>query len=125
MDRPNTSGITLAAFAQKYIDFFENVWGRDERAKYYLFDDMDFPRNCYSFGFEMDCGHSFIEAMGEDLWNSPRGLDGRIHETDDIKLIGSAIFSKWRYFNHWSYSGPTEEDVEWFLVMFRRLRELC
>lgn len=125
MDSPTTPIISLDAFAQKYIDFFENEWGHGERARYNLFDDTTFANECWSLGFEMDCGHSFIKAMGEDLWNSSEGLAERVHEIDDVKFIGSAIFSQWRYFNHWSYSGPTDDNIEWFKIMFHRLRELA
>ena len=72
----------------------------------------------------MDCGHSFIKAFGEQVWLYPDGLEDIVKHSNNKKLIGSAIFSKWRFFNHWANSGPTEKDIEWFLIMLRRLQEL-
>ncbi len=43
---------------------------------------------------------------------------------NDIELLGSAIYSRWRYFNHWAYDG--EEILElknrsWFILALNRL----
>jgi hypothetical protein len=115
--------ITLAEFAQKYLDFFERT-AVDDRAMYSFFDDSAFPDECWSLGFEMDCGHSFIETCGEDAWRSVDGLRRIVDNINDVNLLGSAIFSQWRYFNHWAGCGPSEEDREWFIVIFRRLKRL-
>ena len=47
---------------------------------------------------------------------------------NDIDLLGSAIYSQWRYFNHWAYSG--EEILElrnrsWFILELDRLAMLA
>ena len=39
-------------------------------------------------------------------------------------IIGAGLFSRWRYYNHWAYSGPDEKDKEWFLILLHRLKEL-
>lgn len=123
MNQRSTQKITLAEFAQKYLDIFEHT-AADDRAMYNIWDDMAFPDECWSLGFEMDCGHSFIKTCGEEAWSSVDGLQRIVDSINDVKLLGSAIFSQWRYFNHWSGSGPTEEDREWFIIMFRRLKQL-
>ena len=115
--------ITLGDFAQKYLDFFERTAAED-REMYRFLDDMAFPDECCSLGFKMDCGQSFIRTCGEDAWRSVDGLQRIIDSINDTKLLGSAIFSQWRYFNHWAGSGLKEEDREWFIVMFRRLKQL-
>ena len=75
-------------------------------------------------GFKMDCGHSFIAAYGQEAWNDTQSLAAVVERIDDARLIGSAIFSQWRYFNHEAVEHAQEKDRQWFLIMFRRLREL-
>ncbi len=46
---------------------------------------------------------------------------------NDIELLGSAVYSRWRYFNHWAYK--TEEILEhknrtWFILALSRLAVL-
>ena len=115
----------LIEFSQKYIDYFSNDFGRDRSSCYRFFESQDFPDACISLGFEMDCGQSFIAAYGEEAWCSLAKLSAIIEKIDDVNLIGSALFSQWRYFNHWSYSDATDEDREWFLILFKRLNDLA
>lgn len=123
MEQRNTRKISLEEFAQKYLDFFEHT-AADDQEMYGFLDNMTFPDECWRLGFEMDCGHSFIETCGEDAWRSVDGLQRVVDSINDVKLLGSAIFSQWRYFNHWAGSGLKEEDREWFIVMLRRLKQL-
>ena len=83
--------------------------------------------DCAALGFEMDCGHAFAEKYGSAASDS-NALDKIIDEVDDISLLGSAIYSQWRYFNHWAYSG--EEILEpknraWFILALSRLAVLA
>lgn len=120
----NALATTIEEFCRKYIDFFEHYNERNPRNDYPIFDDMTFLKECEALKFNMDCGHSFIKAFGEQVWLAPDGLEDIVKRSNNKKLTGSAIFSKWRFFNHWAYSGPTEKDIEWFLVMLHRLQEL-
>lgn len=120
----NALATTIEEFCRKYIDIFEHYNKREPKDDIQIFDNTTFPKECEALKFDMDCGHSFIEAFGEQMWLSSDGLEGVVKRSNDKKLIGNAIFSKWRFFNHWTYSGPTENDIEWFLIMFRRLQEL-
>ena len=112
-------------FIDKYVNFFEKEFGRTRESYYRFFDNNDFPNDCQALGFEMDCGHSFIEAYGEAAWNTVQGLKDSIDKIDDIKTIGNALFSQWRFFNHWSSPSYANEDTkEWFLLLSQRLRML-
>lgn len=115
----------LIEFSQKYIDYFSNYFGRDRSSYYKFFESQEFPDACIALGFEMDCGQSFIAAYGEEAWRSLAKLSAIIEKIDDVNLIGSALFSQWRYFSHWSYSDATDEDREWFLILFKRLNCLA
>lgn len=125
MHRLTTHQLSLTDFAQRYIDYFEREFNPATDAYYRFFDSMEFPEECRTLGFEMDCGHSFIETYGMDAWNDAKSLTNVIGLINDVKLIGSAIFSQWRYFNHGSYEHAQEKDKQWFLLMLRRLKKLA
>lgn len=115
----------IAKFADKYIDFFEKEFGRTKESYYRFFDNNDFPNDCQKIGFEMDCGQTFIDAYGERAWNGIQCLKDNIEKINDIQIIGNALFSQWRNFNHWSSPSYANEDTkEWFLILFRKLKNL-
>ena len=116
--------IDIKTFIEKYIDYFLTKFDHNSSSYYDLFESPFFPSECWSLGFEMDCGESFIAAYGQEAWHSHRKLSSVIDKADNIIVLGSAIFSQWRYFNHWSYGGATEEDKEWFLIILRRMQEI-
>lgn len=49
-----------------------------------------------------------------------------LRQIEDIGLLGSAIFSKYRYITHWAYCDNllSESNREWFKMAFKRLQEL-
>jgi hypothetical protein len=116
--------IDIKTFIEKYIDYFLTKFSPDSHSYYDLFDSPSFPDECWSLGFEMDCGESFIATYGEKAWNTQGGLPSVINNVDNMKILGSALFSQWRYFNHWACGHATEEDKEWFLIVLRRMQEL-
>ena len=49
-----------------------------------------------------------------------------LDKVDDIEALASAIFSHWRYFNHWAYiSSEINEYRDWFVKMLEKLKELA
>jgi len=101
--------------------FFEDGEGTDE----YLFTESNtFPKECESFGFDMDCLHSYEEAYKAATSNVQMSNEGFISSLTDIHLIGTALFSKWRYYNHWAMGESLWNSREWFILMFQRLLEL-
>lgn len=76
-----------------------------------------------SLGLTMDCGDSFKRVCGLDLGDL-RELELRASEIDDPLVLGSAIFSQWRYFTHWHDAPVSDEDVRWFEVAAKRLGEI-
>ena len=82
--------------------------------------------DCSKLGFEMDCGKAFSEKYN-GAFNDLQLLEQIIGDVTDIKLLGSAIFSKWRYYNHWAYSGAEilePNNKAWFIVALDRLKHL-
>ncbi|MDF1494845.1 hypothetical protein [Caproiciproducens sp. CPB-2] len=83
-----------------------------------------FSEECFSLGFEMDCGHSFKNAFPDaNAFQDYESLDRMIGQVDDIDLLGSAIFSQWRYITHWSYGESllSDKNRPWFILAFSRL----
>lgn len=105
-------------FAIKWCDKF-----RDQKINYLELVDHFMADDCAALGFEMDCGHAFSEKYGTAA-NNHEALDRIIDEVTDIPLLGSAIYSQWRYFNHWAYSGAEilePENRAWFILALSRL----
>lgn len=105
-------------FAIKWCDKF-----RDQNIHYIELVDRYMADDCDALGFVMDCGHGFSEKYGNAA-NNYEALDKIIDEVDDIQLLGSAIFSQWRYFNHWAYDAADILKVEnraWFILALGRL----
>lgn len=46
--------LAVHAFADKYIKFFEEEFGRSRESYSRLFDSSEFPNECRSLGFEMN-----------------------------------------------------------------------
>ena len=116
--------ITLRKFTEKYINYFLNDFNPKSSSYYDLFDSPDFPDECWSLGFEMDCGESFTNTYGPEAWHSNEVLSSMIDKMDNLKVLGSGLFSQWRYFNHWAYEHATEEDKKWFLMILKRMQTL-
>lgn len=105
-------------FAIKWIDKF-----RDQRIHYTEIVDHYLADDCKELGFQMDCGHAFEEQYGEAA-GTYDGLNRIIDDVTDIKLLGSAIYSRWRYFNHWAYDAAEillPENRAWFILALGRL----
>ena len=108
-------------FAVKWREKF-----RDPNIGYVELVDDYMAEDCASLGFRMDCGHAFSEKYGEAS-NKHEALARIIDEVTDIPLLGSAIYSQWRYFNHWAYSGAEilqPENRAWFILALDRMEFL-
>ena len=119
-----TANQDIHAFAVKWFDMFRNT-----KTVNHEVEDSTFADECFSLGFEMDCGKAFESAFPESkAFNDYRELDKIIDSIDNVPLLGSAIFSKWRYFTHWA--GPGEdilsfENRSWFITALGRLERLA
>lgn len=105
-------------FAVKWCDKF-----RDQNINYIDLVDHFMADDCVDLGFEMDCGHAFSEKYGQAA-NNYEALDRIIDDVTDIPLLGSAIYSQWRYFNHWAYDAAEilePQNQAWFILSLSRL----
>lgn len=81
---------------------------------------------CRSSGWEMDCGHAFEVAYGRAVFDA-KDLEKVIGRINEIGLLGSGIYSQWRYLTHWQFGGESfydENHRPWFAMAFHRLYEL-
>ena len=114
----------IISFAQKYIDFFEKKFGSDKSKDWFFGDDF-FAKDCEALGFEMDCGLAF-RAVDKESWPDSHILQDNLDKFTDINIIGSGLYSKWRAFNHWGSPLEAKEDTkQWYLILLRRLIDLC
>ncbi len=113
----------------KYIHKFAVKWQEkfsDEKINYNELVDHYFADDCKELGFKMDCGNSFREVYGDAGYKYAK-LNKIIDEVTDVKLLGSALYSRWRYFNHWAYRGDEILELEnrsWFILALSRLSVL-
>jgi hypothetical protein len=100
-------------FSNQSIDYVELI-------DHFMADD------CEALGFKMDCGNSFSNSYGKAVHDSEE-LKVIINRINDISLLGSAIYSQWRYFNHCAYDAKSileEKNRKWFLLALNRLMQL-
>ncbi len=112
----------VSEFAVKWYSKFENP-----EIDYLELVDHFMADDCAALGFEMDCGHAFSEKYGNAA-NNFEALKRIIDQVTDIPLLGSAIYSQWRYFNHWAYSGAEilePQNREWFIIALSHLGKLA
>ena len=105
-------------FAVKWCNKFRN-----QKINYIELVDHYMADDCAALGFEMDCGHAFSEKYGTASSDSTE-LNKVIDNVNDVFLLGSAIYSQWRYFNHWAYSGEEilkPKNRAWFIIALSRL----
>jgi hypothetical protein len=76
----------------------------------------------------MDCGQSIEEKYPRrHILENNKELKKIVNEITDVNFLGTAIFSAWRYYNHWAYSASeiAEPEVrDWFIIAFTRLIQL-
>lgn len=84
-----------------------------------------FDEQCFALDFKMDCGKRFIETFSNEAFYNNGDLKKKINDIDDIALLGSAIFSRWRAVTHWDYTDLLNKAHRpWFTTAFKRLIEL-
>ncbi len=109
----------LNKFAGRYLSLYSNSAISEE----YLCDS--FASECFDLGLNMDCGKSFISKYGEESFSNVVEFKKVCRTVTDIELLGSMIFSKWRFITHSDCSNCTDDgNREWFIEAFTRLIDL-
>ena len=107
-------------FAVKYVELYKDMDTLEHEVEEWFADQ------CFALKFEMDCGKAIEKAFPHMNVSDTRVFKRIVRQIDDPALLGSAIFSKWRYITHWSYGESllSEENRPWFMAAFTRLIEL-
>lgn len=130
VERPPYSGIKHIPLASnKRIHTFAMIWMQMYKnhalTSFNFFEDIQFVGESLSdLGFEMDCGESINRLLPDLNISEYDTFKMVINQITDIQVLGNAIYSQWRYWNHWSCSLMEEKDFEWFVLAFSRLAEL-
>ncbi len=95
--------------------------GHKEFSDYLDYDYMS--DDCQALGFDMNYGLAFGEKYGKAAsdWEA---LDKIIDDVDDVRLLGSAIYSHWLNVCHLAERGEdvvSFENMSWFIIALRRL----
>ncbi len=119
---PLTSNKRIRTFALVWEQMYRN----HANIPFEFFEDTAFVgEGLADLGFLMDCGESIKRAFpGVDVFKDIEVLK-RIMNQIDLQTLGNAIFSQWRYWNHWSTGRMEESDFEWFVIAYSRLAELA
>ncbi len=109
---------TINAFARKWR---AKVLERSRDIEHPAFAD-----ECVAMGFEMDGGQSFAKAFPDIDYRDVDGFEKVVVGIDDIFLLGTVIFTYWRWFTHWNEFNDIcgDEPRKWFLLAFDRLIEI-
>lgn len=131
IEKPEGSPIKRTPLASnKKIRCFALIWMQMYKnhavTPFEYFEDIKLVgEGLADLGFEMDAGKSLEAAFpGVDAFHDNSSIQ-RIIKQVDLQTLGNAIFSQWRYWNHWSMSPMEEADFEWFVIAFSRLAELA
>ena len=107
-------------FADRWIRFFQS-----EDKSEHEFSER-FGEECIAQHFQMDCAHEFERRYPGCFKINHNKLKETIVSIVDVDLLGSAVFSQWRYLTHWSMGHSLDKDTcNWFITILSQMRELC
>ena len=102
---------------------WEELLPSGEQAEHEFADS--FGEECEELGFQMDTANEFSKRYPGCFSTGNSVIDKVINTIDDVDLLGSAVFSQWRYLTHWAYMFTlNEKTVHWFLLVLDRMKEL-
>lgn len=106
-------------FAKKWVKLLSN------KTPPYKEFEYDLGEECEALGFQMDCGHEFVRLY-PGYFSLDKTFDDISESITDIDVLGSAIFSQWRYLTHWTFFGYTldKQTTSWFIAALSRMIEL-
>ena len=110
---------SIHAFAIKYRNLYLNPSTKESD----VFEG--FADACFGMKFEMDCGKQFEEMYSHDAFYKAESLNQIIDKIDNISILTSGIFSKFRYVTYWSHSNLLDsENRSWFIQAFYQLARI-
>ena len=101
----------------KIHDFSKRWISKFQAQQIYAVEEL-MGNECETLGFVMDCEKSFFEKYPDAF---PDNLAQFINDINDLQLLGNALYSQWRYYQHWTCA---PWNVQWFLTVLNRMAEL-
>lgn len=117
----NTANHEINRFAVRWLQKL------DDPATPYLDIAEKWGFEMKDLGFVLDCGESLETAYpGSNALFDYRAMQQIIDRIDSVDLLTAALFSKWRYLNHWTMPGGDADFLSpnnkaWFLLVLVRL----
>lgn len=111
---------TIHIFAVKWFEKFRNP------NTFYSEIAEHMGNECAALDFTEDGGSAFFERYN-DASHDYIALRKIIGKVTDISLLGSAIYSQWKYYKDWAINGEditSYESQMWFLTALGRLKAL-
>ena len=111
---------------KKAVYLFADKWEKKFATSMIIENEFEerFGDECIALGFQMDCGKEAERLYPGCLRMNDFDPEAIVNHINDIDLIGSAVFSQWRYLTHWA--GVYElnyETCQWFSAMLRQLKK--
>lgn len=107
--------------------FAETCLFRYRQFDVYALDwDEEMVHEFNALGFVMDGGKSWRQIYRGDSFLEPFALLKVINEVEDIGLLGSILYTKWRYLTYGPFGGLDHfrENQLWFVFVLLRLSQL-
>lgn len=109
----------INAFAREYLSLFTDQKTQEQALR------QRFGEQSHALGFIMDGGRGFVEQYSGEAYDSTPDLQKVLDDVSDPMLLGSAIYSRWRYVTNWSGQSLLDEaNRSWFVAALGRLAEL-
>lgn len=112
---------------KKEIHLFAKEWQKKFLADKAPLDDFEnnFGDACIKLGFQMDCGEECNKQCPELMNSIGKDIHNIVASISDLELLGSALFSYWRYLTHWAWIYDLNQDTcEWFVIVLERIKDL-
>ena len=112
---------------KKAIYQFANKWEKrfsSEKFPTKAFEDS-FGEECSTLGFQMDCREEFCRQFPNCFQSSYDNLEKDLQNARDVDVLGSAVFSQWRFLTHWAGPYDLNDYRRWFSVLLGQMKICC
>lgn len=112
---------------KKAIHLFAKKWLKELSGNPQIdnaFEDA-FGNECAGLGFQMDSGEEFTRQYPECGPAHNNVTEQTVENITDIDLLGSAVYSFWRFKTHWDYSYHlSPDDCSWIKLILEQMMTL-
>ena len=109
---------------KKAIHLFAKKWISKIESPDLTFNEFEdfFGNECTSLGFQMDCGQQFEKLYPNTFDPDSGDIDLIVQTITDIDILGSAVFSQYRYLTHWAFYPELNDHYRhWFIALLNHM----